>query len=197
MNPKDADNLAIVSRSLQAHRPLVLGWATVMLGSSALIARSITRSRIWHAFYALAAVIGLTGATTGATVLRDMAKAGSLDAFMAEVRRTVPRDESLSFYPGMQYVEYLKPAAVYYADRPIPVGISTNAAPDAQRVWILAGERARMAQCWSDPSGRRSPAAGPSYDCRVVLRHTFGESGTREPLVLIALSRHVGEDRHE
>jgi len=194
MNPKDADNLAVVARSLESHRVLVLAWATASLAAAAVVARSLARARTWPAFGAVATVIALTVATAGSVVLRDMAAAGSIRAFMQRVRRLVPAGEQLSFDPDVQYVEYLRPAAVYYADRPIGVGSSSREDSGANRVWILAGEGADPSPCSSGPGDED---VGSSYECTVVLRHAFADSHAREPLVLVKASRQTGRDRDE
>ncbi|MEE8312356.1 MAG: hypothetical protein V3R77_08865, partial [Candidatus Binatia bacterium] len=140
------------------------------------------------AFSLVAVLVASTAATTGTTVLPELAARLSLRALFEPESSRIRPDEPLSFYGRFEYLEYIRPAAAYYARRAVPVLDTIDVVGTGRNVgrqWFLVAE-SRLAALEADAaSGTREGGRGIIYDIRVVARHTYGDSPRREPLLLV------------
>jgi len=191
LNPKDAMNLTALAGAVAERRAVVGLWVVTVAITVVVLITATRRARPDVAIAAVAFVVAATTATVGATFLRDMAARATIKPFMLEVRERVPAGEPLYFYGRLKYLEYLGPAAEYYAGRSIgrasAVDAVTGNAAGSGRVWFLAGGSS-LSDLQERPSARHGRDI--ARRSRVVVRHDYPGSPGREPLMLV-----VADDR--
>jgi hypothetical protein len=188
LSANDAANLSAVSAAVISHRGLCSTWALSAIALAAALVLAGRGGRPVAALSLIAALVASTTATAGRTVLPELANRLSLRTLFEPAHTPLRPDEPLSFYGDFKYLEYVRPAAAYYAGRAVPVVDSIDAVGvghDAGRLWFLVVE-SRLDLLEDDAaSGERADGRGTLYDIRVIARHTYGDSPRREPLLLV------------
>lgn len=188
LNPKDAANLAMLAGFARERAPRMAVWLVAVWSSLFLFGHALRAGRWRLAFATPALLVGLTVATVGAPGLFYLAERVTLEPFVARVREEVPPDESLFFSARVQYLEHVRPAVVYYAERAIPVVDSLPVPETGERVWLIAGPDSLAGDLTqsSDADGVGAQA------WRTIASSGFGSG--RGSLVLLAT---VGRARHD